>query len=267
MPTLERTFEDDGFPLAILEVDEARDIHEVSLYVGADDLGRAEAEMRRIVRAIDQKLTVESETLPDIDWVARSLEGLKPVRAGRFFVHGAHDRALQPHRRHRHRDRGRPCLRHRPSRHHRRLPRNDRPRGAPRTAAQRARPRHRQRRAGHRRRQAGKNPGAGDRHRSGRGARGAAECPPQRRVGLCPGGHRDRLPPSGLRGQCAVRPDRRQHPGQAADAARARHGTAHRAGRLADPVRHPRPPARRRRRRLCRPALPPCRPRCTAKAG
>jgi ribosomal protein L11 methyltransferase len=27
------------------------------------------------------------------DWVARSLAGLKPVRAGRFFVHGAHDRA------------------------------------------------------------------------------------------------------------------------------------------------------------------------------
>jgi len=27
------------------------------------------------------------------DWVAQSLEGLKPVRAGRFLVHGAHDRA------------------------------------------------------------------------------------------------------------------------------------------------------------------------------
>jgi ribosomal protein L11 methyltransferase len=28
------------------------------------------------------------------DWVAASLEGLRPVRAGRFLVHGAHDRAL-----------------------------------------------------------------------------------------------------------------------------------------------------------------------------
>jgi len=27
------------------------------------------------------------------DWVAKSLEGLAPVRAGRFLVHGAHDRA------------------------------------------------------------------------------------------------------------------------------------------------------------------------------
>lgn len=31
------------------------------------------------------------EPLPDEDWIARSLEGLDPVRAGRFFVHGAHD--------------------------------------------------------------------------------------------------------------------------------------------------------------------------------
>jgi ribosomal protein L11 methyltransferase len=32
-------------------------------------------------------------TLDAKDWVAASLEGLRPVRAGRFVVHGAHDRA------------------------------------------------------------------------------------------------------------------------------------------------------------------------------
>lgn len=31
------------------------------------------------------------ELLPDEDWVSRSLEGLEPVRAGRFFVYGGHD--------------------------------------------------------------------------------------------------------------------------------------------------------------------------------
>jgi ribosomal protein L11 methyltransferase len=35
----------------------------------------------------------ELEELPDLDWVAKSLEGLAPVRAGRFLVHGQHDRA------------------------------------------------------------------------------------------------------------------------------------------------------------------------------
>lgn len=34
----------------------------------------------------------ETEIVPDEDWVTKSLEGLKPVRAGRFLVHGSHDR-------------------------------------------------------------------------------------------------------------------------------------------------------------------------------
>ncbi len=36
------------------------------------------------------------ETIARRDWVAASLAGLAPVRAGRFFVHGAHDRAKIP---------------------------------------------------------------------------------------------------------------------------------------------------------------------------
>jgi ribosomal protein L11 methyltransferase len=36
------------------------------------------------------------ETVAVADWVRRSLEGLAPVRAGRFVVHGAHDRARVP---------------------------------------------------------------------------------------------------------------------------------------------------------------------------
>jgi len=36
--------------------------------------------------------SVTARPLPDEDWVAKSLEGLKPVRAGRFLVHGSHDR-------------------------------------------------------------------------------------------------------------------------------------------------------------------------------
>ena len=35
-------FEDDGFPLALRDVDEARDLHEVSLYVEQEEAGRVE---------------------------------------------------------------------------------------------------------------------------------------------------------------------------------------------------------------------------------
>lgn len=88
---LEAAFEDDGLPLAVLELDEANDIHEVSLYADGD-VDAVETRMKDILAGLALPKPVERETLPDIDWVARSLEGLKPVRAGRFFVHGAHDR-------------------------------------------------------------------------------------------------------------------------------------------------------------------------------
>lgn len=35
--------------------------------------------------------------LPDTDWIKLSQEGLPPVRAGRFFVYGAHDEGAVPH--------------------------------------------------------------------------------------------------------------------------------------------------------------------------
>ena len=35
-------------------------------------------------------------TIPETDWVKASLEGLSPVQAGRFIVHGAHSRASIP---------------------------------------------------------------------------------------------------------------------------------------------------------------------------
>lgn len=41
-----------------------------------------------------RQLTVE--TVPPRDWVKESLSGLSPVSAGRFLVHGAHDRAQVP---------------------------------------------------------------------------------------------------------------------------------------------------------------------------
>lgn len=87
---LDHAFEDDAFPLAITEIDEAKAIYEVSLYVD-------EAEKNSILPRFAQVLGVdenkiEIELLPDIDWVSHSLEGLGPVRAGRFFVHGSHDR-------------------------------------------------------------------------------------------------------------------------------------------------------------------------------
>lgn len=55
-----------------------------------------EAALRALMRdaadgAAAQALSIEQ--VEAADWVGQSLAGLKPVRAGRFIVHGAHDRA------------------------------------------------------------------------------------------------------------------------------------------------------------------------------
>jgi ribosomal protein L11 methyltransferase len=56
----------------------------------------AHDQIRNLVRSIAGHAASEAlrfETIAERDWVARSLAGLKPVEAGRFIVHGAHDRA------------------------------------------------------------------------------------------------------------------------------------------------------------------------------
>ncbi len=88
---LEPALEDDGIPLAVSEIDEDRDLFEVSVYADASDADIA-ARIAALAAAAVPGATFEVEQLPDVDWVTRSLEGLKPVRAGRFLVYGAHDR-------------------------------------------------------------------------------------------------------------------------------------------------------------------------------
>jgi ribosomal protein L11 methyltransferase len=90
-PALEAAFEEDGLPLSVFDLDEAKGIKEVSLYA-LDDVDGVERRLRTVMERLGLDGAVGRETLPDIDWVAKSLEGLQPVRAGRFLVHGSHDR-------------------------------------------------------------------------------------------------------------------------------------------------------------------------------
>jgi ribosomal protein L11 methyltransferase len=69
---------------------------QVAIHFGA---GVDQTAMRALVAraagdAAAQALSFEQ--VAAADWVAQSLAGLKPVRAGRFMVHGAHDRARVP---------------------------------------------------------------------------------------------------------------------------------------------------------------------------
>lgn len=88
--------EEHGLPVAICGVGEDGPLSEVAVYAEHDADGVA-ALLQTVLDGLSVEAPLGHETLPDIDWVAHSLEGLKPVRAGRFLVHGAHDRAsLRP---------------------------------------------------------------------------------------------------------------------------------------------------------------------------
>jgi ribosomal protein L11 methyltransferase len=77
---------------AIIEEDEDRDVWRIDAYPTSDD----DADRMREALAGFTGLVVTTETLADADWLAMALSGLPPVRAGRFFIYGAHDRGLAP---------------------------------------------------------------------------------------------------------------------------------------------------------------------------
>src|SRR6201992_2537301 len=80
----------DGRAQAVLIVEEpfADGAVVEALYVDEPDAGY-------LSRIPGRAVTVEP--LPDQDWIRLSQEGLPPVRAGRFFVYGAHDAGQVPH--------------------------------------------------------------------------------------------------------------------------------------------------------------------------
>ena len=77
-------------PQAVLIVEEpfTDDAVVEALYAEAPDAAY-------LSRIAGREITVEP--LPDQDWIRLSQEGLPPVRAGRFFVYGAHDAGTVPH--------------------------------------------------------------------------------------------------------------------------------------------------------------------------
>ncbi|SSC66351.1 50S ribosomal protein L11 methyltransferase [Ciceribacter selenitireducens] len=85
-------FGEEDLAIATTEVDEKNDVWEASVYMLADEEEAIRARLEDLFSADFADLEIQREVLPDIDWIAKSLEGLKPVRAGRFIVHGSHDR-------------------------------------------------------------------------------------------------------------------------------------------------------------------------------
>ena len=77
---------------SILEEDEDAGLWRIDAF----PTGAEEAEALRTRLGEEPALVVATEALADADWLAMALSGLPPVRAGRFFVYGVHDRGRAP---------------------------------------------------------------------------------------------------------------------------------------------------------------------------
>lgn len=86
--TLEAALEEIGAASTVFEVDEQRREWEVSAYATDTNL----ADVVSALRTALPEIAFHRTELPETDWVSQSLEGLPPVEAAGFFVHGSHDR-------------------------------------------------------------------------------------------------------------------------------------------------------------------------------
>jgi ribosomal protein L11 methyltransferase len=82
----------EGATYSILEEDEEHDVWRIDAFPTSD----AEAAALRAALEAFAGLRVVVEPLADADWLAMALSGLPPVRAGRFFIFGVHDRGRAP---------------------------------------------------------------------------------------------------------------------------------------------------------------------------
>ena len=81
----EEDFRIEPLAVTINETDEVKNHWETVAYFVTEAEAHAARELLQLSTGI-------TSTLPDTDWVKHSLEGLAPVVAGRFFLHGSHDR-------------------------------------------------------------------------------------------------------------------------------------------------------------------------------
>jgi ribosomal protein L11 methyltransferase len=85
---IENDFRLDPLAVTINETDEAKALWETVAWFETTALAEE-------AQSLLQKPQAVIADVPDLDWVKRSLEGLAPVAAGRFFLHGSHDRHVR----------------------------------------------------------------------------------------------------------------------------------------------------------------------------
>ena len=92
MDKIEAHLQLDAIAVTINETDEAKALWETVAWFSTE--AEAIAALALLKSEADHAAIV---AVPERDWVRESLAGLEPVVAGRFYLHGSHDRAIRRH--------------------------------------------------------------------------------------------------------------------------------------------------------------------------
>ena len=95
---LEQRLEDEGVPISLFEDETGGGNWAVSIYVETREADQWRSKISTLLGSDAFGLEIQQEDFDDINWVEHTLSELVPVRAGRFIVHGSHDRHVpKPH--------------------------------------------------------------------------------------------------------------------------------------------------------------------------
>ncbi|MEX0853287.1 MAG: 50S ribosomal protein L11 methyltransferase [Bauldia sp.] len=90
----EAVADDERIAAAAVDLSEtAADAWQVTVYLDGADADRRTALEDLAAKVAGRESSLTWAELAETDWVTKSLEGLPPVRSGRFLVHGQHGRA------------------------------------------------------------------------------------------------------------------------------------------------------------------------------
>lgn len=89
---LDLLFETEGLPVSAFENPDRPGIWTIAIYSETGEMDQVQQRMKNLVLETGYTLELNREDIPDTDWVAATLEELSSVHAGRFIVHGGHER-------------------------------------------------------------------------------------------------------------------------------------------------------------------------------
>ncbi|MEO0328634.1 MAG: 50S ribosomal protein L11 methyltransferase [Pseudomonadota bacterium] len=90
--SIDEHFSEQALPISVYEKPDHSGGWEISVYCDEVEAEQLISTLASLSVTSKSRLSFAKEAVPNTDWVEATLKSLNPVRAGRFIVHGSHDK-------------------------------------------------------------------------------------------------------------------------------------------------------------------------------